>query len=81
MLGSCGPATATGGRLVVLRVVGRAEAEWRTRRLDVALPHSGTLSVTVYAAAPVGSTRDSPADPARPDVAAVAARIVTKFLS
>jgi hypothetical protein len=62
-------------------IAGRAEAGWQTRRLDVVLPHSGTLSVTVYAAPPVGSTRDSPADPAGQDVAAVAARIVTKYLS
>lgn len=74
-------ATATTVAGLPARIVARAEAEWQVRRLDVALPHGGTLSVTVYAAAPVGSTRDSPADPARPDVATVAARIVTKFLS
>lgn len=74
-------ATATTVAGLPTWTVERVDAGWRTRRLGVALPHSGTLSVTVYAAAPVGSTRDSPAGPARYDVADVAARIVTTYLS
>jgi hypothetical protein len=75
---------ATSASIVGLpvRTVEWEERPWRVRRLDVALPHGGTLSVTAYASAKAGSTRDAPVDPAQLDIAdTVAGQIVATHLS
>lgn len=65
-----------------VQIVERVEAPWHVRRLDVVLPHSGTLTVTAYASAKVGSTRDDPVDPTRLAIAdTVAEHITTTHLT
>jgi hypothetical protein len=75
-------ATRTSIAGMPVRVVESVESPWQVRRLDVALPDGGTLSVTAHASAKNGSMRDDPIDPAQLDVAdAVAERIMTTHLS
>ncbi|MGH3760578.1 hypothetical protein [Actinophytocola sp.] len=65
-----------------VQIVEWVESPWHVRRLDVVLTYGGTLSVTAYASAKIGSTRDDPIDPARLDVAdTVAEQITTTHLS
>lgn len=75
-------ATRTSMAGLPVHVVESVESPWHVRRLDVALPYGGTLSVTAHASAKAGSTRDDPVDPAQLDVAdAVAEQIATTHLS